>query len=151
MLRSNFVRSWTKALSFDFKRRFNGCCWPFKFAFVSGTLCRSPPFSHFDPFGTSFCEAGAGRPSFRTSNSGFQDCGFAKLTSRLPPIRNSNPQIYKDPSQPSSYSWRPAPVFDLTVPTLIPKSRRSLQREAFNVSKYYCFSIGYSQLLQRCS
>lgn len=53
----------------------------------------SPPFSHFDPFGTEFREPG----------------------------RVSHPLIsnYKDPSSLRRSSWRPRARRDLTVPTLI--------------------------------
>ena len=50
----------------------------------------SPPFPHFDPFGTEFCEPG----------------------------RISHPN-YKDPSSFRRSSWRPRASRDFTVPTLM--------------------------------
>jgi hypothetical protein len=33
----------------------NGCCWPrFQYALIMPLEALSPPFSHFDPFGTEF-------------------------------------------------------------------------------------------------
>jgi hypothetical protein len=46
---------------------FNGCCWPrFQSTLTFKTVMVFSPLKdrlrHFDPFGTEFCEAGAGQP-----------------------------------------------------------------------------------------
>src|SRR6476660_7602269 len=65
------------------------------------TEALSPPFSHFDPFGTEFREPG------RSSHPNFQ----CRLEIKI--------GIYKDPSSLRRSSWRPRASLDFTVPTLI--------------------------------
>jgi len=62
------------------------------------TEALSPPFSHFDPFGTEFREPG--------------------LISH-PSISNLAIGNYKDPSNFRRNSWRPRARRDFTVPTLM--------------------------------
>jgi hypothetical protein len=78
LLRSNFVRFERKAFSLTSSDASTVVAGRFKFAFILESLSAgSPPFSHFDPFGTEFCVSRGGSAilsEFRIADFGIRIC-----------------------------------------------------------------------------
>jgi hypothetical protein len=98
---------------------------------VSNSLHRkltlsSDSLSHFDPFGTEFCEPGrVDHPVISDLRLPIADLELPELPELRRSFSIGNWQLafgnYKDPSNFFRSSWRPRASLDLTVPTLIPR------------------------------
>jgi hypothetical protein len=94
----------------------------FQIRFHRKLTLSSDSLSHFDPFGTEFCEPGrVDHPTisdFRFPIANFKTSRYGMLFS----IGNRKLAIgiYKDPANFFRNSWRPRASLDFTVPTLIP-------------------------------